>query len=85
MQPSDSVHKITSLPRGRVLVLNYEKFETAKFRNGAVWDAKKLDNLFNEVSHLHFSFRGCLPCIGAAAPGGIKCGTQSRTQRPSGD
>lgn len=50
--PSDSVYKVWSTPRGRVLILNYEKFKgKLENRQGATRDTCMLKNLFEEVSH----------------------------------
>ena len=50
--PSDDVYKVMSVPRGKVLILNYDQFEKAPFRSGAVWDGNTLGNLFTEVSYI---------------------------------
>lgn len=51
MEVSKNVYKVTSSPRGRVLVLNYENFGEEGYRSGAVWDAKKLGNLFTKMDY----------------------------------
>lgn len=52
VQPSEHVHKVVSEPRGRVLILNYEKFKHKENnRLGAEKDRHKLHYLFTEVSH----------------------------------
>lgn len=52
VQPSESVYKVLSEPRGRVLILNYEEFENINNnRKGTDEDRRMLKNLFTEVSH----------------------------------
>uniref|UniRef100_A0A0P4WFW0 Uncharacterized protein n=1 Tax=Scylla olivacea TaxID=85551 RepID=A0A0P4WFW0_SCYOL len=49
VEVSENVYKVTSSPRGRVIVLNYENFGEKDYRSGAIWDTKKLGKLFTKV------------------------------------
>ncbi|XP_045139398.1 putative ankyrin repeat protein RF_0381 isoform X2 [Portunus trituberculatus] len=49
---SENVYKVTSPPRGKVLVFNYENFEKKEdYRKGAVWDSKKVEKLFAKMGY----------------------------------
>ncbi|XP_063880176.1 ankyrin-2-like isoform X1 [Scylla paramamosain] len=51
VEVSENVYKVTSSPRGRVIVLNYENFGEKDYRSGAIWDTKKLGNLFTKMDY----------------------------------